>query len=202
MQSVDLISEIINPVVIPFNKIVYPQDRYAIYKGVSFSDCSITLSPQFRSCAQIDRGVEIEDLHYYKWTLEKLNHFGKSFEHLLLSNGKGCGVSSAEISKLPYFESKTERFDAYASIATSKFISLYKSISDKWDPNRQYNRIIFFKLFFGKYTIYEGRHRLCILMHKLKDEEEVVFKTESGSIRSDYYFIKFKKYVKDLFHFS
>lgn len=197
MQSINLNKDIRNSVIVPFDEIIYPNDRYAIYNGDYFFGAPIKFSPQFRTCSQVDKGEILTNLHYYKWTLEKLDRFGERFEHLLLSKNKGCGVSPTEAKKIRSIDSQAERFAAYASVSTGNFVNLYKSISNEWNPNISKNDIVLFKLRGGKYTIFEGRHRICILMYNFMEQARKSFKIDDKMIRKDYYSIRLRKIFKE-----
>ncbi len=195
MQSIELSDNLKNPISIELSKIVYPNDAYAIFEGKQFSNCSILDSVHYRTCKQIEQNVAIPELLYYQWTLEKISKFGSKFTKLLLSEGKGCGVSQEDLVNVPATESNQSVNQVYANIATQKFVDLYNSISNHWDPKLGKYNIVFFKLLSGKYTIFEGRHRICILLYKLQSSGVSNFIIDSAQIRKDYYYLKFKSKI-------
>ena len=196
MQKIALTHSIKNPVVIEFNAIRYPKGVASVFNGESFGFKALEFSVHYRTCKQINEGIQLHDLDYFKWTIQKFERLGKNYERFLFSPDKGCGLDPAMYNEISTIRNSIERHTLLAELSTQKFIELYDRIMNKWDTSSTANEILFYKIINRRFVIIDGLHRLNILFHKYEKSNYDGFITDMRNVKRGYYYNRFKHHTK------
>ncbi len=198
MRKAVLREPIENEITIPFKDLIYPGGDPAMFNGKSFGLKKLDCSVQFKTCIQIAEGVEIKKLDYFYWTIEKLERFGEKYERFLFSPSKGCGLTQNMYYDILSLTDLNQRRIKIATLSTNKFIELYYSVMNNWDPRIRTKEILFYKLAFNRFTIIEGLHRLNILYYKYSKANYNAFITDNKNIKKGYYYNQLRQYIRTL----
>jgi hypothetical protein len=198
MYPIKLCEPINRPCCIKADKIFYPKERTAVYQGKDFGNQRLDLSPIVISCGQLEINADIEELAYYQWTLEKIRRIGFAYEKFLFDDGKGCRINGLDFETLLGLDVEA-RQARIARLTTMEFVKLYNRIKFDWDVSLSGDTIYFYRSFFGKYFIGEGRHRVSILyfLNKhVKKNHDFCFVIDKSYIKIPYFYYKNKAWLR------
>ena len=196
MRKIDLTDSIKNPVVIEFKAIRYPKSAASVYNGQSFGFKTLEFSVHYRTCGQIDKRFQLQDMDYFKWTIQKLERLGEKYERFLFSPGKGCGLDPGIYGDIKAIRNLSERRSTLATLSTQRFVEMYDSIMTNWDPSLSTKTIMFYEIFNRRFVIIEGLHRLNILFYKYGKNDYDGFVTDKKNVKNGYYYDRLKNCIK------